>query len=157
MTPAVLEKRRNRRYALQADLQYLALDPENSPQIGKGCAHNMSRTGLFFRPNVPLPNDWRCCAVAVKWPARPTATATPPVMVIFGYPVRIAEPGIALSVSHHVFLRMEADDDAIASLLLKIGSEKSAAVMFRRRSAGFRPALQLIKRNTFDATACSSV
>jgi hypothetical protein len=147
MAPSVLERRRSKRYNLKADLHYLALDAGNQPRIGEGRSDNMSSTGLLFRSNAPLPNDWRCCAVALKWPARPPEREAPPLMILFGYPVRTEHSEVALSVSHHIFLRMEADDAKIASLLTKIGSEKSAVSVFKKHSTTLRPVLQLVRRN----------
>jgi hypothetical protein len=133
MTLPASDRREAKRYSLQVDVQYMALDSRNRPQVGTGRSRNMSNSGLLFCPGSPLPENCRSCAAVLKWPAQPQTSGPPLLLFVLGHPVRYNGSEIAISVAHHAFLRSDSDTASIESLLSGIQLGRSAASTFRRR------------------------
>ena len=104
--PVAVERRRARRYHLDVDVQYMALEAGHLLRVGAGHACNMSTSGLLIRTAAPLPRD--CTIVtALRWPAN-RARRSSLLLVVFGRPIRTTGDQVAITVSHHEFL--ECDD-----------------------------------------------
>jgi hypothetical protein len=133
MTWPSVDRRQAKRYDLDVDLKYLALDGSRHAQTGVGRTCNMSNSGLLLRLAAPMPEGWRSCAAVLRWPVAPSRMGSPLLLLVLGHAIRNSNSEVAISVSHHSFVRGDFAHASIESLLAGIRSEKPAVRLFGKR------------------------
>ncbi|HEY1338471.1 MAG TPA: PilZ domain-containing protein [Bryobacteraceae bacterium] len=101
--PARRERRRDRRYAIQSDLEYSLMRRGRVVAAGRGQSIDISSGGMLFEASEPLPLGFSI-AVVLPWPARFSQTLALELEVS-GRIVRSEGNRIAIQIVHHEFCR----------------------------------------------------
>ncbi len=95
------DRRLQKRYPLELDLQYRILDGAEVVTSGAGTTKDISSGGVFFRVARRLPSG-PAVELSIRWPAL-QEDAPPVELCVFGRVVRNESSGAAVRVNRYCF------------------------------------------------------